>query len=203
MATDCLPLRMGLQLDLFPPPSPPEDKYRLFLGIFPDVEAADSIQRLQVGMRDQLGLRGKLRPREILHTTLHHIDDYPEMPSKAIKLAGEACAATLVNQPPVEVAYGQVKSFRGRAGNQPFVLVGPDGNEGLMVLHRRLITELNRRGLAKATDFKFVPHVTLLYDRLNVPEQPVERINWTVREVVLVLSYLGETRYERLQSWAL
>lgn len=196
-------LRMDLQLDLFPKVTPPENKYRLFVGIFPDAAAVESIHGLQIALRDQLGLRGKFRPREILHTTLHHIDDYPEVPHGVAKLAGEACAAATANQSPVEVAYDQVKSFRGRPGNQPFVLVAPDGNTGLMDLHRRLITELTRRGLAKPADFKFVPHVTLLYDRLNVPEQPIERVAWTAREIVLVLSYIGETRYERIQSWGL
>jgi 2'-5' RNA ligase len=83
------------------------------------------------------------------------------------------------------------------------VLVNPNGCQPLTELHQRLITELAKRKLASRGDFKFVPHITLLYDGKNVPEQPVAPITWRAHEVVLVLSYLGETRYDRLRSWAL
>lgn len=72
-----------------------------------------------------------------------------------------------------------------------------------MKLHRRLITELIGHRLAAPKDFNFVPHVTLLYNRFSIPEQPVSPIRWPMSEVALVLSHIGKTHYDRLQSWTL
>lgn len=194
---------MDQQLALFEPPEPLPNRYRLFLGIFPDTEAVDLICLQQNALRDKFRLRGKFRPRNILHVTMHHIEDYPEIPERVIELADEACAAALAGQPSLEVTFDHVKSFKGRPGNQPFVMVNPNGNPPLMELHHRLITELAKSRLADRGDFKFVPHVTLLYDHKSVAEQPVSPVTWRAHEVVLVLSHLGETRYERLRSWSL
>ena len=194
---------MDQQLALFESPDPLPSRYRLFVGIFPDAEAADFICDQQTALSDKFGLRGKFRPRNIFHVTLHHIGDYPEMSERIIETAAEACEAAFAGQPSVGVTLDHAMSFGGRPGNLPFVLVKPNRNQRLMELHHRLITELAKRKLASRGDFKFVPHITLLYDRQSVPEQPVSPVTWRAHEVVLVLSHLGETRYERLRCWAL
>ncbi|MBC7815525.1 MAG: 2'-5' RNA ligase family protein [Planctomycetaceae bacterium] len=194
---------MEEQLSLLEPPIPLPKKYRLFLGIFPDAEAVDLICDRQTILRHEFGLRGKSRPREILHMTLHHVADYSEMPEREIKVIEEACTAAFAGQSSLEMIFDHVKSFKGRPGNQPFVLVNPNENQPLMELHHRLIIELAKRKLASKGDFNFVPHVTLLYDSKSVTEQPVAPITWRAHEVVLVLSHLGETRYDRIGSWTL
>ena len=152
---------------------------------------------------NKIGLSGKPRPRGHLHVTLHCVGDYPDVPEQVVDATIKACASVLASQPSFEVIFDQVKSFRGRPGNLPFVLVNPNGNAALLELHRLLITELAKHRLASRGDFKFVPHVTMLYDKYNVPEQPVSPVRWTVKEVVLVLSHLGVTKYERLGCWTL
>lgn len=194
---------MDQQLALFDNPAPRPNKYRLFLGIFPDAKAVDLICNHQTTLRDKFGLKGKFRPRNILHVTLHHIGDYPEMPERIIEAAAEACATAFKSQPSPSITFDQARSFCGRPGNLPFVLVNPNDNQPLMELHHRLITELAKRKLASRGDFKFVPHVTLLYDRQSVPEQPVSPVTWQAHQVILVLSHLGETKYKRLRCWAL
>lgn len=194
---------MDPQLTLFETPPPAPLKYRLFVGLFPSPEAIELISDLQVESRERFRLRGKFRPRDILHMTLHHIDDYPEIPERIIETAAGACAAAFADQSSFEITLDHTKSFGGRRGNLPFVLVNPNGNQSLMELHHLLITELAKRKLASRGDFKFVPHVTMLYDQQSVPEQPVSPIAWRANEVVLVLSHLGETRYERIRYWAL
>ncbi len=57
-----------------PPPSRLTD--RLFLGAFPDLNAAERAANLSWSLRKELNLRGRPRPREHLHITLHHIGDY-------------------------------------------------------------------------------------------------------------------------------
>jgi len=197
-----MPLK-NQQLPLFEASEPLPAKYRLFLGIFPDAEAVELICDQQTTLSEKFGLRGKFRPRKILHVTMHHIDDYAEMPERIIETATEACEAAFAGQSSPIVTFDHVMSFAGRPGNLPFVLVNPNGNQSLIELHRRLITELVKRRLASRGDFKFDPHVTLLYDAQNVPKQPVSPITWRAHEVILVLSHLGETRYDRLRCWAL
>jgi 2'-5' RNA ligase len=175
-------------------------KYRLFVGIFPSSAALESMSHLQVELSNQLELRGKFRPRNHLHVTLHCIGDYAEVTERTIQTVAEACAAAFTSQSSLAITFDHAMSFRGSLS---FVLVNSNGNESLMKLHHRLITELAKRKLAGRGDFKFVPHVTLLYDRENVPKRPVSPVSWKANEVVLVLSYLGETKYERLQCWPL
>ena len=88
---------MDAQLTLFETPLPGPCKYRLFVGIFPGLGAIKSISDLQVQSRVRFGLRGKSRPRDVLHMTLHHIDDYPEMPERIIETAAEACAVAFTD----------------------------------------------------------------------------------------------------------
>jgi 2'-5' RNA ligase len=185
------------------PAASPPNRHRLLFAIFPDLEATDLIYEYQAGLNEKFRLTGRSRPRHILHSTVHHIGDYPEIPESVIATAIQAGDKALADRPSFEVTFDHAKSFRGRPGNLPFVLVNPNGNEALMALHHPLITELARHQLASRGDFRFVPHITLLYDKLNVPEQPAIPVGWTVREVVLILSHLGATKYDRLKSWTL
>jgi 2'-5' RNA ligase len=49
----------------------------------------------------------------------------------------------------------------------------------------------------------FTPHLTLSYDNYRIKERFVEPISWTVREFELVLSLVGETKYEVRGRWQL
>jgi 2'-5' RNA ligase len=191
------------QPELSDSPPPPRPKYRLFLGTFPDADAVRSICVLQNELRDRFALTGKFRPSHILHVTLHHLGDHAERPERIIQKVREACPAALERQASFDVTFDRIRSFPGRPGNLPLVLVKPDGNAELMKLHRRLITALAAHRLAAPRDLQFVPHVTLLYDRLSVPEHPAPPIGWRLREIRLILSHLGQTRYEPVQTWTL
>ena len=45
--------------------------------------------------------------------------------------------------------------------------------------------------------------MTLTYDKVAVPEQPIEPITWTATEFFLVHSLLGQTRHIPLEKWSL
>jgi 2'-5' RNA ligase len=194
---------MDQQLTFFQSPEPLDEKYKLFLGVFPDAEAADLICKQRATLRGTLGLRGIPRPRNHLHVTVHCIGDYFEVPERDIVAATKVCTSALASQPSFEVTFDHAMSFRRRSGDLPFVLVNPNGNSALLELHRLLVIDLAKHRLAGLRDLKIVPHITMLYDRLNVPMQPVCPVRWRVKEVVLVLSHLGATKYERLACWKL
>jgi 2'-5' RNA ligase len=50
---------------------------------------------------------------------------------------------------------------------------------------------------------KFTPHLTLLYDHRSVPEQQIEPVSWVVREIVLVDSWVGQTKHVVHVRWPL
>lgn len=105
--------------------------------------------------------------------------------------------------PPFEVTFDRVSSFK-HPDRRPLVLVGNNDFAGLRHFHRTLGAWLSQTGTA-ANDFegRFNPHVTLLYDWREIPEQTIEPVSWTVTDFSLVLSVVGQTRYVHLKRWRL
>jgi len=168
---------------------------RLFLAALPDADTAGRIAETARHLRISHGLAGKpLRP-EHLHVTLHHIPDLRFAPaSELIDILKERVAS--VSMPSFRVSFDRAGSFR----NGALVLRGDDGTIGLDILQQRLSDALNGQpGKARP----FTPHVTLLRDSYRVPEQRIEPIEWTVREVVLVHSLSGRTTHRHLARWPL
>lgn len=182
-------------------PQTPVSTYRFFLALFPDVSTAGALSLLASQVSERHGMRGRPRPEKLLHMTLHYFDDYTEFPSKDMR-ATEMAAAKFATLPPFEVTFDRVKSFDGRPGNHPCVLVdeGGSANPELRELKRRLVSIL---GLGKGEHGEFAPHVTLLYDGMRLTEEAVQPVTWTVREVVLVRGHTGKGIYEHYRTWPL
>jgi len=83
------------------------------------------------------------------------------------------------------------------------VLTCGDGVGALGQLHEAIGEALVSVGFPRLPKHSFTPHVTLLYDRRNVVDQPVEPISWRVRDFVLVQSLLGLTQHIPLKRWRL
>lgn len=195
---------MNAQLELFSATPPPEPKFRLFVGIFPDSPANEQLRQHQADFPSRFGLTGKPRPSANLHVTLHHIGDYPEISESLLIRAKAACSAAFANRNRFDVSFDHVTNFRShRPGNNPIILTNPNGNELLHGLHHALVKSLILQKLASPKDLKFVPHITLTYDKKEVPAQPVTPVEWTVGEVVLVLSHLGRSHYDFKGCWSL
>lgn len=174
---------------------------RLFFALFPDDAARAAIARLADEVGRQHGLRGAALKRERFHITLHHLGDYAGLPAAVVEGAQRAAAHVVAT--PFDVVFDRVKSFAGRAQKKPCVLVGAQGDTKLQRLRRQLGECLIEAGLGKHVTREFTPHVTLRYERILVPEQPVAPIAWTVREFALVHSLLGRTEHRIVQRWTL
>ncbi len=173
--------------------------HRLFLAAFPDPGTAGRLLTLANSLKTEHGLQGKPLLPERFHVTLHHLGDFSGIPQKVVDAASRA-ASSLVSTAPFEVSFDRVVTFRAR-DQKPLVLVGDEGVAPLLDFHRRLETVLARFGIKPETRFK--PHLTLLYDRQGIPETTVERLGWTVNEIVLVHSLLGQTKHVPLARWSL
>lgn len=178
---------------------PPTD--RLFFGIIPDATAAARIADVAGALRARHRLAGKPLLTERFHITVSHLDDFAGLPERVIAAALDAGAS--VKASPFEVVFDRAASFQNRSDNKPFVLLGGDGLAPLRSFQQTLSMAMARVGLGRYVERSFTPHVTLLYDGSLVPEEPVEPIRWTVRELVLVHSLLGQTKHVALGRWTL
>ena len=138
---------------------------------------------------------------ERLHVSLQHVGDYVGLPDAVVDQASRIAAT--VCRPAFTVAFNSVTSFRGRPGNQPFVLRGDDGVIGLTMLQQALGEVMEKAGLARAAAH-YAPHMTLMYGDRFVAEQSFEaEVKWSVREFVLVHSLLGRSCYRSMRRFPL
>lgn len=173
---------------------------RLFFAVRPSPVACEQIVALTAHLRSEHGLRGSPISPDRLHSTLHHLGDHVGLPQAVVDQACAAAASLAV--PAFEVVFDRVASF-ARPHNQPLVLRGGAGLDGLMALQQALGAAMARVGLGRHVESHFTPHVTLLYDDRRVAEQAMAPIRWVVDELVLVHSLLGRTVHKTLGRWPL
>ncbi len=174
---------------------------RLFFAIFPEAQAAERIEGVSLDLRNQYGLTRKPLAKERYHVSLHHVGDYPELPD-AVVAAAERAAAGLVF-PEFQITFDQVTSFQGQQSNRPVVLTNSRDIPKLMLFQKTLEVTLKLTGLYQSDKSRqFKPHLTLLYDDLEVTRD-IDTIAWTVREFVLVHSLVNQSRYRLLKRFPL
>ncbi|MFZ5673078.1 MAG: 2'-5' RNA ligase family protein [Pseudomonadota bacterium] len=182
--------------------SPPRSE-RLFLGVRLDGDAARRIERFRRGFCAEHDLHGSLRPRELLHISLHFVGDFTRLPSAIIH--GARRASQTVSLPPFDVTLNHVQSFEvkpprhGEPARHALVLLGESAP--LVELHRSLGSALKEWGF-KAADH-FTPHVTLLYGPKVVLKRTIDPIRFTVEDFSLIHSEKGRSRYNTLGRWSL
>jgi 2'-5' RNA ligase len=164
----------------------------------PAADAAARIHRLAKVVKCARKFEGALIGTDRLHVTLFFLDGGSSSAERILRLACEA--AQEVHMPSFEVSFDRIASFRGSTDRHPFVLLGDDGLSRLRLLRRTLGDAMVRNGLKHLVKADFTPHITLLYDKRKVEEQPIEPIFWTVSEFVLIHSMCGHTH---LAQWPL
>jgi 2'-5' RNA ligase len=195
---------MSEQLSLFEIPRRNSPKYSLFLALFPDPRTARNIINLGNAIRRERGMRGRLRPVSHLHVSLCGFDGDADVREAVVEFIDSICKAVVPSMSPFEICFNQVLSFQNRAGNHPLVLHRDNHDDGAIIrLHGLLHAELAKYAFSNRPHQKFNPHVTLLYDERQLPVKPIEPVCWTVKEIVLVCSEIGATKYQYLRRWAL
>ncbi|MCO5979210.1 2'-5' RNA ligase family protein [Ideonella oryzae] len=183
-----------------PPPAAPTD--RLFFALQPTDAACAQIAALSQRLRESHGLNSKPIAPERLHITLHHLGDHAGVPADVVEAAGRAAARVVCA--PFDVVLDHAMSFRIRRDKAPFVLRTAASHEAAVLdFQRQLGQSMALEGLGHSVDVRFTPHVTLTYAPRELPESPVEPVQWTVREFVLIHSLLGRTQHRVLARWPL
>ena len=191
------------QPDAVPDPSGKLSGYNLFLAIFPPPEVAHHVGMLGADLLSRFGMRGQRLQEHHLHMTLHAVAWYDQqIPLQEIEAAKAASAG--VRCPPFPITFDRAGSFhnRGNPGNNAFVLRCDARSEASIArLRQQLAVALRRSGLRPKPTA--TPHMTLLYDRTIVEEQPIEAVQWTALRFALVLSHVGLGHHQRLGEWQL
>lgn len=165
---------------------------RVFVAGIPNPDTASLISARRRELSEKHGLKGKPVAAEHLHVTLWHVADaFGAPPPELLEELMQRMSG--IEMPPFLVSFDHVMSF----SNGAFVLCGEDGVSGLTMMHHHLnavlaVKRLRRSGRA------FTPHMTLLRDERHVPLHPIEPIEWTVSELVLVHSLLGRTTHRHV-----
>ena len=186
-------------LDAIPAPLPVE-RHRLFFAIVPDLNTALHIERLAQRLRVEHGLKGKPLPTAHFHVTVHFIGIHDTFFERVASWA--QAAASTISMPAFDVAFDHAASFHRTARDRPVVLLGSDGVAALKEFHGVLGATLAKAGLNLKLS-SFTPHLTLLYDKLEVTERTIEPVRWTAREFVLIDSRVGRAQHVQLARWPL
>ncbi|MES2717121.1 MAG: anhydro-N-acetylmuramic acid kinase [Pseudomonadota bacterium] len=177
--------------------------YNLFLAIFPPPELAQRVGPLAADLRQQHGLHGQRLQEQHLHMTLHAVAWFhAEIPLQQIEAAMAAAAG--IRCPALPITFDRAGSFHNRSnpGNNAFVLqCDAPSNASVARLRQQLAVALRRSGLRPTPTS--TPHMTLLYDRKVVEEQPIQPIQWTATRFALILSHVGLGHHQWLGEWQL
>lgn len=195
---------MDQQLSLFESRRPNDGKFSFFLALFPDPNTAERMIELGNTIRGEKAMHGRLRPLTHLHVSLHFFGYGPDVSQTLAAVLDPTCKVVAAQTLPFDIRLSRVMSFQGRPGNHPLVLVGDDQrNAALKKLHQSLEAQLVKSRLSSLPSNKFVPHVTLLYDKQILPPTPIDPVTWRAEEIVLARSEVGATKYERPGRWKL
>lgn len=195
---------MNVQPELLENFEPQLPKDRLFVGILPDPETARRIYEIAAEIRHRHGLTAPIRPVNHFHITLRWIDDYPKLSEYDVAQASAACESAAAKADPFQICLERAISWGHTVERKPLVMIGgADSNDPLLSFHQLVLKELLKNRCPGRGSRALTPHVTLLYDRNKIPEEPVTPISWTVGEVFLIHSELGSTIYHERGRWKL
>jgi 2'-5' RNA ligase len=181
--------------------------HRLLFMALPDESAARRISHVAHDLKNKHRLHGELFPSKRLHVSLFHIGDYYQFPHDIADRAKEGASGLVL--PPIEIVLDCVMSFCGAQVDPPredsyaLALLARQGATELLMLRKALALAMMKTGIRRRFGGHLKPHLTLLYDRRHRIEEDVEPIRWTMSEVVLIDSLVGQGRYKELGRWPL
>jgi RNA 2',3'-cyclic 3'-phosphodiesterase len=170
----------------------------LFFALLPEAEIVPPISQLGETVCGAHRFRGKPVWPDRLHLTLLPVGNPHWDLEKLVRRA--SIAAARVRAAPFEIALDITESFSVR-DRYPFVLGSGEGLQKFTALQKHLAYELACEGFEGARGS--APHMTLMWADHGVDEYPIAPIRWTVRDFVLVRSYVGQSRHEYAGRWPL
>ena len=168
--------------------------HRYFFALQPDDPASDEIDRVSERLMRERPWLGAPMARRRRHVSLTSIgrDEAP-----MDDWAGRAVRAVVqIRRPAFDVAFNRLAGFAGGGDLRALVLRGDEGVAGVDHLQATIQAALADAGLAPRRSRPFEAHLTLARGRDASDETFIRPIRWTVREFVLIHSYVGQGRHE-------
>ena len=177
------------------------ERQPVFFAFRPDAKATAQIAGLVQQLCDRHSLQEPPIAPERLHVSPQFLGNYGNAPQGMVAVANEIFSA--ISIPPFEVAFDRAATFRNNSLRCPVVLYPAIGNAAVTALDDALGAAMIKRGVRASPALHRTRHLTLAYDEQVVPDQAIDVIGWTVREVVLTHSVHGQSRHVDLARWAL
>lgn len=165
--------------------------HRLFFAIRPPGEAVRYILEEQRRFAPGHSVRA-----EHLHLTTAIVNDHAIFPTAIAERMCAIADAIIADQFPIVL--DQVA-----ASHRSVVMVPSEPLHGFRAFQRRLADGMARAGIRQRRDWRFSPHITLLYRHGRPLRQWTDTLSWRATEFVLIHSLVGETRHEVLARWPL
>jgi 2'-5' RNA ligase len=192
---------MSEQLYLPGIPEPRRADDHVFFELVPSAADRPEIVSCIQCLRSRFDLGGEPLLSEHLHVSLYSLGNYAGLPKALIAAACEAGA--MMSSPACDITFDRAMSFYRKGRKCAFVLRPSDDVVALVALRRALGEAMTKAGLRRWVSSHFTPHMTMLYDRQIVKEQPIEAVRCRVNELVLVHSLQGRNRHVHLARWPL
>lgn len=197
------------QLPLFAPPQPAPRVQRLppgpgrdptFFAILVGDRLDAELTALAGAERQRRGIAAPLLGPSTRHISVTGVGYHQELTPEELDLASAAAAAVAFT--PFELAFSRLMSFKPRpSGPSPLVLL-PEDAAPLAELERQLRWGMLERGFEPRSIPVTQFHLTLLYDRVQVPKTRLPQpLRLAVEGFALVRSHFGQSRYELLGQW--
>ena len=169
-------------------------KHVVYLAIQPPPEAAaQALARLDASsQRRRLSARPVAPER--LHVSLFHVGDFKRPPTPVFDKV--IAALSVVDTRPFVVEFNRLGTWPAGDPPRPVVLWGDEGVIGVTGLYSAIFRAMRRIDMAPRREPEMTPHMTLVYDKAEVPETFIEPVSWMVEEFVLIHAVHGEGRFE-------
>lgn len=173
--------------------------HNVFFGLMPDGATRGRMEETVESLRVAHDPQGRWLKSARYHMTLHFLGTFSELPEDRIEAAIRAAEG--LHAPAFDLVLDRAGSFSGGIGWLGCARTEPP----LQHLWDELRQALAREHVSTKGHARFTPHVTVLRDsRKAMPDVPIEPIRWTIHEVMLIDSQLGErNEYRPLGRWRL
>lgn len=177
------------------------DRFRLFVGLVPDVPTRRAMASRVTRLRGQLG---EPRVRWVraarYHATLVFLGDHDALPPAIVAQVDAAVRGIgVVNRPWV---LDHATSFPGR--RPPWILRSHDEPAWLRQAWQVLYDHLTDAYPQLRIDARFVPHVTVAYSSAAaLADIAIEPLPWSDMQIALLRSHPGQPDYDTLATWPL
>jgi RNA 2',3'-cyclic 3'-phosphodiesterase len=178
---------------------PRQGRDPVFFAVLVGAEARPALESIVDEQRRLHGVSAALLPATTLHISLVGVGFYQELSGS--DLAAAMATGDSIGLTPFDITLARLGSFKRRVGAPPLVL-RPASETPLVDLSRLLRWGMLERGFEPRSDPSEAFHLTLCYDRANVPEVVLQRpLTLRVEEFALVRSFHGQGRYEIIGEW--